>query len=83
MKQIKFEFQAMNRRFLHEVSSSSVSSLNGITFGGNTADQTMNTGVLFYNNGFENDDDCCMSDCSTSCSYSSDLEGLYGTNHNF
>lgn len=76
-----FGFEAMNRRFMYEFSSSSVSALNGFMLGSGIGDQNMNTEALFYDDGFEDgdEDDGSISDCSTSYSYGSDQEGITGS----
>lgn len=76
-----FGFEAMNRRFMYEFSSSSVSALNGFMLGNGIGDQNMNTDAFFYDDGFEDgeeEDDGSISDSSTSYSYGSDQEGVAG-----
>lgn len=74
-----FGLEAMNRRFMYEFSSSSVSALNGFMLGG-SINETSNgapADSFFYDDGFEDgdDDDGSLSDCSTNYSYGSDQEG--------
>lgn len=79
----EFQYETMNRRFLHEFSSSSVSAFNAFMLGSNVTDQNMNTDPLFYDDGFEDDEDGTESDCSTSYGYSSDQDGLHGSENLF
>lgn len=69
-----FGFEAMNRRFMYEFSSSTA--LNNFVLGGSIGEQNVTADSLFYDDSFEDgdEDDGSISDCSTNYSYGSDQE---------